>query len=88
MTRIENKQPVYGFLRGDAEVKEYLADQLYKMYEESKSRRQIKCPRCGAAIETRLDPRPGAVRSRQFSCPKCNYSGIYVVRDGATGQPL
>jgi peptide subunit release factor 1 (eRF1) len=88
MTRIENTQPVYGVSRSDVEMKEYLPDQLLKIYEQSKSRRQIKCPRCGEAIETRPDPRPGAVRSRQFSCSRCNHSGIHVVRDEVPARPL
>jgi hypothetical protein len=69
-------------------MKEYLPDQLSKMYEQSKSRRLIKCPRCGETIETRLDPRPGAIRSLQFSCSRCHHSGINVVRDEVPARPL
>jgi hypothetical protein len=69
-------------------MKDYLPDQLHEMYEQSKSRRQIRCPRCGETIETRLDPRPGAVRSRQFSCSSCNHSGIHSVRDEVPAKLL
>jgi hypothetical protein len=69
-------------------MKEYLPEQLLKMYELSQSRRPIKCPRCGETIETRLDSRPGAVRSRQFSCSSCNHSGIHGMRDEVPARPL
>jgi hypothetical protein len=88
MTRIENTQPVYGASRSDVKMKEYLSDQLIRMYELSQSGRPIKCPRCGETIETRLDPRLGAVRSRQFSCSSCNHSGIHSVRDEVPAKPL
>jgi hypothetical protein len=68
-------------------MKDYLPDELHQMYEHSKSRRPIKCPRCGETIETSLDPRPGAVRSRQFSCPGCDHSGVHVVRDEVPARP-
>jgi hypothetical protein len=88
MTRIENTQPVYGVSRSDVKMKEYLPDQVLKMYELSKSGRPIKCPRCGETIETRLGPRPGAIRSCQFSCSGCNHSGIHVLRDEVPARPL
>jgi hypothetical protein len=86
MTRIENTQSVYGFSRSDVEMNEFLSEQLFQMYEQARLRRQIKCARCEEAVETRLGPRAGAVRSRRFFCSRCNLSGTHIVRDEDSGE--